>query len=111
MTFNDLTPMIGNMQTIDYVQNALPDMLGALPPDAAAEYDGFAKRVVYTCTLNQGKPPRFHKGKYGKKYDRWTCGNCGAGILHPEIQKFCMNCGCAIREYDRSQEREQTNET
>lgn len=104
MAFNDLIPMIGNMQTIDYVQNALPDLLGALPPDAAAEYDSFAKRVVYTCTLNHGKPPRFRKGKYGRKYDSWTCGNCGAGILHPEIQKFCMDCGCAIRKYDRGQE-------
>lgn len=34
------------------------------------------------------------------------CGNCGAGILHPEIQKFCMSCGCAIREYDRRQKNE-----
>ena len=66
MAFNDSPLMIGNVQAIDYVQNALPDMLGALPPDAAAEYDSFAKRVVYTCTLNQGKPPRFRKGKYGK---------------------------------------------
>lgn len=67
MAFANLTPMIGNMQTIDYVQNVLPDMLGALPTDAEAEYDSFAKRVVYTCTLNHGKPPRFRKGKYGKK--------------------------------------------
>lgn len=29
MAFNDLTPMIGNMQTIDYVQNALPGILAA----------------------------------------------------------------------------------
>ena len=36
MAFDNLTPMIGNTQTIDYVQNVLPDMLGALPPDAAA---------------------------------------------------------------------------
>lgn len=40
--------------------------------------------------------PRYHKGQYGRKYDTWSCGNCGAGV--PEAHwKYCPNCGFAIK--------------
>lgn len=39
--------------------------------------------------------PKFHKGIYGKKFDSWTCGNCGAVILEAHW-KYCPNCGFAI---------------
>lgn len=94
--------MIGNDRAIEYVENELPDMLGSLPPEAADEFNCFSRRVIYTCKMNKGVKPVFIKGKYGKKYDSWKCGNCGAGILHTEIAKFCSNCGCRITGYDRN---------
>lgn len=39
----------------------------------------------------EGAKPKFHKGKYGKKYDNHTCGNCGHGIqVHYD---YCPKCG------------------
>ena len=36
--------------------------------------------------------PTFHKGRSGKKYDHYTCGNCGFGVTEAYI-KYCENCG------------------
>lgn len=36
--------------------------------------------------------PTFHKGRSGKKYDHYTCGNCGFGVTEAFI-KYCENCG------------------
>ncbi len=42
----------------------------------------------------EGKKPRFHKGVYGKKYDSYSCGECGHGIV---VQNdYCPNCGYRI---------------
>lgn len=52
-------------------------------------------RMRYECDKSKPVPPKFHKGKYGHKYDNWSCGNCGAGV--PEAHwKYCPNCGFAI---------------
>lgn len=57
------------------------------------------------CAINRMKyerdktipvKPKFHKGVYGKKYDSYTCGNCGAGLLEAHW-KYCPNCGFAIK--------------
>lgn len=39
----------------------------------------------------EGAKPRFRKGKYGKKYDCHTCGNCGATV--EVIYDYCFKCG------------------
>ena len=38
-----------------------------------------------------GAKPKFHKGKYGTKYDYYTCGNCGATL--EIIADYCFKCG------------------
>lgn len=40
-----------------------------------------------------GIKPKFHKGKYGTKYDSWTCGNCGAELVYSVCENYCHNCG------------------
>lgn len=40
-----------------------------------------------------GKKPKFHKGKYGSKYDYWTCGNCGAELVYSVCEEYCHHCG------------------
>ena len=53
-------------------------------------------RMRYEFDKDIPVPAKFHKGRYGHKYDTWTCGNCGAGV--PEVGwKFCPNCGFAIK--------------
>lgn len=54
-------------------------------------------RLQYMRDKENGIAPKFHKGEYGKKYDRWTCGNCGATVKHGVLQNFCMNCGYLIK--------------
>lgn len=39
--------------------------------------------------------PKFTPGKYGHKYDHYTCQNCGFGVSEP-IYKVCPNCGQAL---------------
>ncbi len=50
---------------------------------------------LYAYRMYQGEKPKFHKGKYGKKYDNYTCGNCGAG-LKDIVDDFCWSCGFRI---------------
>ena len=38
----------------------------------------------------------FHKGRYGKQYDYWTCGNCGSTIKRDVVENYCCNCGYKI---------------
>ena len=52
-------------------------------------------RMHYEFDKDIPVPPKFHKGKYGKKYDYYTCGHCGNGISF-EVDHFCSNCGFAI---------------
>jgi len=41
-----------------------------------------------------GEIPKFHKGKHGKRYDYYTCGNCGCTI--DVNYDYCFNCGYRI---------------
>ena len=36
--------------------------------------------------------PKFMPGKYGPKYDSYTCRNCGFGVTQA-FYKVCPNCG------------------
>jgi predicted RNA-binding Zn-ribbon protein involved in translation (DUF1610 family) len=42
----------------------------------------------------QGAKPKFHKGRYGTKYDYHTCGACGCDIT--VVYDYCPNCGTRI---------------
>ena len=39
--------------------------------------------------------PKFQPGKYGAKYDSYTCRNCGFGVNDPTYF-VCPNCGQAL---------------
>lgn len=52
-------------------------------------------RMRYERDKAKPVPPIFHKGLYGKKYDSWTCGNCGSGVSEA-WWKWCPRCGFAI---------------
>ena len=39
--------------------------------------------------------PKFHPGKYGHRYDSYTCGNCGTTIAQI-WHNYCPKCGFAI---------------
>lgn len=73
--------------------------------DQACEYlstlDGemperIINRLRYVQAKDNGVKPKFHKGIYGKKYDTWTCGNCGATTKDGVGDNYCRNCGYRI---------------
>lgn len=46
-----------------------------------------------------GVKPKFHKGKYGTKYDSYTCRNCGSTIITGRVTNYCHNycCNCGYK--------------
>lgn len=48
----------------------------------------------HALKMMAGAKPRFRKGHFGKKYDRHTCGNCGAGL--DVYMDYCYKCGFRI---------------
>ena len=52
------------------------------------------RRMRYEFKKDIPVAPKFHKGKYGKKYDYLTCGQCGFGITVTD--KYCPKCGYVI---------------
>jgi hypothetical protein len=63
-------------------------------PDSTVK-DCAIRRMRYERDKTTPVRPKYHKGHYGKKYDTWSCGNCGAGL--PEAHwRFCPQCGFAI---------------
>lgn len=72
--------------------------------DAIAWAERQPDSTVKNCVLNRMRyerdktipvKPKFLPGKYGHKYDSYSCGNCGAGITQAHWE-FCPNCGFAI---------------
>lgn len=49
-------------------------------------------RMRYEFEKSIGATVKMHKGRYANRY---TCGNCGAGISEP-YWKYCPNCGYGI---------------
>ena len=49
----------------------------------------------YALAAYKGAKPKFHKGKYGKKHDYYTCGKCG-WTLKDIVDDFCWKCGTRI---------------
>ena len=52
--------------------------------------------IISTLRARIGSKPIFHKGRYGKQYDYWTCGNCGSTVKHDVVENYCCNCGYKI---------------
>lgn len=52
-------------------------------------------RMRYEFAKDRPVLPKFRKGVYGRKYDSWSCGNCGySGIqIH---EHYCPNCGFMV---------------
>ena len=62
------------------------------PDSSVKEYA--LNRMRYEAQKAEPIKPRFHKGKYGTKYDSYTCGKCGDVI--GVTWKYCAACGKAI---------------
>lgn len=51
-------------------------------------------RLRYERDMSVPIPVKLHKGIYGKKFDSYTCGNCGRGVA--VVDCFCPGCGRRI---------------
>lgn len=52
-------------------------------------------RMRYEFDKDIPVKPKFRKGIYGKKYDNYSCGNCGYGGLQVH-EVYCAHCGFRI---------------
>ena len=53
--------------------------------------------------------PNFQPGKYGAKYDSYTCCNCGFGV-NEAFYKVCPNCGQALTSMEAGRRATQEDE-
>ena len=87
----DIEPMVGYAAAIRWIREL------DLPEDQEDMRGRVIRRMEHEKSLADPVPPRFHKGRYGKKYDTYTCGICGASL--PEIGwNYCPKCGRRITE-------------
>ena len=57
-------------------------------------------RMRYEFDKDNPVKPKYHKGRNGRRYDSYSCGNCGAGITEAHWT-YCPNCGFRIgRKYE-----------
>lgn len=59
--------------------------------DFCNDFTHALNRCRYSVARDIPLEPTFHKGKYGSKYDHYTCARCGY-IIRTE-DKYCPNCG------------------
>ena len=95
---NQVKKSFGTMMGGDDALKLLDQIYAKINP--LKEEKGFLEsfprmRNRFAYHIDQAKPVKlkYHKGKYGSKYDSWTCQNCGCTITHGVIQNFCWNCG------------------
>lgn len=88
----------GPMVSEDEAMGLLNQICGEI--DIHKKENGFGEKLgrmknLFAYLADQAKPVslKYHKGKYGRKYDYWTCRNCGCEITHGVVQNFCWNCG------------------
>ena len=82
----DYGQMMGYPDAVTWVEVHAPDEDGKSQVLARMRYERDKTRPV---------KPKFSKGKYGKQYDSWICGNCGTWGLQVSWD-FCPNCGYRI---------------
>ena len=80
-------PMVGCESAITWVEN-----LKEVDEEIKVRV---IRRMRYEFNKDMPVKPKFHKGKYGKKYDYFTCGQCGF-CIDVTIDKFCPNCGYMV---------------
>ncbi len=80
-------PMVGCDTALTWVEN-LKDVDPHIQQRVLA-------RMSYAFRRDIPVKPKFHKGKNGKRYDYYTCGQCGSSITLP-IDEYCSKCGYAI---------------
>ena len=80
-------PMVGCEAAITWVEN-LKDV------DTNIR-ERVLRRMRYEFEKDIPVKPKFHKGKYGARYDHFTCGNCGCTIAEA-WHEFCPKCGYRI---------------
>lgn len=82
-------PMIGCSSVIAWIEN-LKNVDDTIKERVLA-------RINYEFDKDIPVSPKFHKGKCGKQYDSYTCGNCGTTIKRGITSNYCDNCGFAIK--------------
>lgn len=82
--------MCGIDQAIKYISECQPRTKGDDMPDR------IVNRLRYIRAKDVGVKPKYRKGISGKKYDTWTCGNCGVTLRDGVRDNFCWNCGYRI---------------
>ena len=80
--------MCGIDDACEWLQNHIPD-----GDDMPVR---IVNRLRYVQNKDTGVKPKYHKGTYGKKYDWWSCGNCGHVIRGDVGDNYCQNCGYRI---------------
>ena len=59
--------------------------------------DRVLARMKYEFDKDIPVEPKYHKGVYGRKYDSYSCGNCGNTISRGVCSNYCDNCGFRIK--------------
>lgn len=88
--------MVGGEEALNILDRIFPMIVFENKKEEIEITELFARmRNRFAYHIDQDAPVglKYHKGKYGSKYDSWTCSNCGCGITHSVIQNFCWNCG------------------
>lgn len=81
--------MIGFGDAIDWVAENTPD---------CETKDRVIARMRYEADKSHPLAPKFGVGLYGRKYDNYSCANCGFSI--PEaVWDYCPKCGRKISDF------------
>lgn len=68
--------------------------------------DWTLKRMEYEFEKEIPVRAKYHKGIYGKRFDSWSCGHCGKGVIDEAWYRYCPNCGFAIGKREQEEEQE-----
>ena len=88
--------MVGGEEALNILDQIFPMVVFKNKKEEIEITELFTRmRNRFAYHIDQDAPVglKYHKGKYGSKYDSWTCSNCGCGITYSVIQNFCWNCG------------------
>lgn len=85
---------IARRRILEIVEKDIPERVAAYRNDE--EYEYFRNTVEYLVQKDLGSKPRYQPGKYGKKYDYWSCGRCGNVIKGDVSDNYCWHCGTRI---------------
>ena len=88
--------MIGGPEAVKVVEELLA---GENPAEWKNERGFYPEQVInrlrYAIDRDTPLAPKLHPGKYGHKYDSYTCTRCGA-VVDNLAHKWCWNCGQAL---------------